>query len=386
MKATRRTALVLIVLIGIIGGFWVLTALSQRTEGPVGRILTTVGVALSEFESQITGLFRGPGREAHLGWFQPFRTDPSLLKNPDRILLGAFDNGLPQSFEGIAELEDSIRTTFPLIHFYAAWGDKSDQQFPRRLVQSIWNIGSVPVITWEPWLVDFENTLHSHLPLRDDRDKGGMASVARGDYDFYIDRWASDAAAFGKPLYLRFAHEMNDPYRYPWGPQNNSVPEFLAAWRHVVKRFRRANATNVLWVWSPHIAYDYYPFYPGDDVVDWVGTLVLNYGTVAFWSRWWSFEEIFGTKYDYLSALKKPIMIAELGSLTVGGDRAVWYRDALTDLPLRYPLVKSVLFFHNHGDATVTYQQLDWSFARDPEIVSIVSELIGKWPSLGIGK
>jgi len=122
---------------------------------------------------------------------------------------------MPYSLETLLKLEQVLGTTFPLIHFYTAWGDKPEQQFPQKLVTTIWNLGSVPVITWEPWLVDFENVKHPHLPLREQRDNKGLAAIARGEYDFYIDQWAKDAAAFGKPIFLRPFHEMNDPYRYP---------------------------------------------------------------------------------------------------------------------------------------------------------------------------
>ena len=145
----------------------------------------------------------------------------------------------------------------------------------------------------------------------------------------------------------------------------------------MVERFREAGAHNVLWVWSPHVAYEgYQDFYPGDNVVDWVATGALNYGTVAHWSRWWTFKEIFGDRYQELSELGKPIMIAEFGSLAVGGDRTRWYADALRDLRSRYPTVVALLFFEVEADRTVTYQEIDWSIVRDPATVEAVSELL----------
>jgi beta-mannanase len=176
---------------------------------------------------------------------------------------------------------------------------------------------------------------------------------------------------------------MNDPYRYPWGPQNNEPQHFIAAWRRVVDRFRAAGADNVVWVWAPHVAYAGYEVYwPGDDYVDWVATGALNYGTVAYWSQWWGFDLIFGQHYDFLAGFGKPLMIAELGSLAVGGDRAAWYRDALEGLTQRFPSVKAVLFFHVEGDATVTAQALDWSFTRDSTVTRAVREgLSGESPA-----
>jgi beta-mannanase len=267
-----------------------------------------------------------------------------------------------------------------LIQIYTAWGDKPEHHFPLELVTAITDLGSVPVITWEPWLSVFESARHPHLPLPATREQHGMAAVTRGDYDFYLEAWAADAARFGKPVLVRFGHEMNDPYRYPWGPQHNTKEEYIAAWRHVVEVFRRAGAGNVIWVWSPHVAYEYWDlYYPGDDVVDWTATGVLNFGPIAQWSKWWSFDEIFGTKYDRLAAFGKPIMIAELGSLAVGGDRAAWYEDALADLPARYPAVAAVLFFHVAGDQTVTYQKVDWSLAGDSTITRTIAGAVRSW-------
>ena len=154
------------------------------------------------------------------------------------------------------QLERTLDTTFPFIQIYTAWGDRPEHAFPLRTLTMIRTLGSMAVVTWEPWLEVFDNARHPSLPLREARDRGGLAAIARGDYDFYVDRWAADAARFGQPFFLRFAHEMNDPYRYPWGPQNNTKEEFIAAWRHVVERFREAGALNVIWVWSPHIAYE----------------------------------------------------------------------------------------------------------------------------------
>ena len=379
MKTFHRVTAVSVVLGSIVLVFFGLTYVSTKTEGPLARALTVAGVVLGEMENSIVKFFRGPGREAELAWLQPYRSSVSVLRTPDTLLLGAFDNNIPQTLDGILRLEEAIGARMPLIHFYAAWGDQPEQQFPSKLVRAIWNLGSLAVITWEPWLTDFENVNHPHLPLRDVRDRGGAADIARGAYDFYLDQWAADAAAFGKPLFVRLAHEMNDPYRYPWGPQNNSIEDFLAAWCHIVTRFKVAGAENVVWVWSPHVAYEYYPYYPGDEYVDWVATQVLNYGTVAPWSRWWSVGEIFGNHYLYLAALNKPIMVAEFSSLAVGGDRSAWFRDALHDFPARFPAVKALLFFHHANDATITYQHLDWSFARDSTVSIVVREAIRKW-------
>ena len=380
MKRRHRLAVTTALVAGAALGILSLTALSTRGTGPLSTLLAWTGAAAGSIEHRLRNRVVGESRADALRGFEPYRTDAAALRNPNRILLGAYDSGIPHSLDGIIALERSLGTTFPLVQVYGAWGDKPEQRFPLGLVTAIADIGSIPVVTWEPWLVDFENTLHPELALRDKRDRHGLGAIARGGYDFYIDAWAADAARFGRPLLLRFAHEMNDPYRYPWGPQNNTKEEFIAAWRHVVDRFRRAGARNVVWVWSPHVAYDHWDvYYPGETYVDWVATGVLNYGPIARWSQWWSFDEIFGVKYDRLASFGKPVMIAELGSLAVGGERDAWYAAALDSLPSRHPAVKSVLFFNVEADQTVTQQKIDWRIETDSTVVAAVREAIFGW-------
>lgn len=359
-----------------------LTSFSASSEGPVTAALEWAGTTAGSIERSVRQrLSGGTGRAGALAWFEPYRRAPDRLRQPEAVLLGAWDDTLPETLSGVVALEGAIGATFPLVQIYTAWGDRPDQRFPLRLVTAIWDLGSVPVVTWEPWLTDFENARHPHLPLRDRRERQGLAAVARGEYDFYVDAWAAEAARFGKPLFLRFAHEMNDPYRYPWGPQHNTKEEFIAAWRHVRSRFAQAGARNVIWTWSPHIAAPYWDlYYPGDAEVDWVATGVLNFGVIGVqWSQWWTFDDIFAERYDRLAAFGKPIMIAEFGSLAVGGDRAAWYRDALTNLPGRYPAIRALLFFHTRRDQTVTYQALDWSLTGDAASSGAIAEAIAPW-------
>lgn len=286
------------------------------------------------------------------------------LANPDRFLTGAYDGSLPASFQGFDQLESALQQPLPIVSIYQAWGDREDEAtFPARSAGTISRLGSVPMITWEPWVKDFDSALRPNLPSGAEREYASLASIARGDYDFYIVPWAAQAAKYGKPLFLRFAHEMNDPYRYPWGPQNGNRPDdFIAAWKHVHLVFQKMNATNVLWVWSPHISMPWFEYYyPGAEYVDWVGTGVLNYGNVAPWSRWWTFHQIVEKAYPTLQTFGKPIMITEFGTLTSGGDAAKWYDGAFHDLTDKYAGVRAVVFFNQTRDVTLSTEPLNWS-------------------------
>ena len=202
-----------------------------------------------------------------------------------------------------------------------------------------------------------------------------MKTITAGQYDTYIKQWASEAANVKKTVFVRLGHEMNDPYRYPWGPQNNKPEDFVAMWKHVHRIFDEAGAQNVVWVWSPHPAYrQFMEYYPGDDLVDWVGVGTLNYGTVATWSQWWSFKEIFGNYYNELAAFNKPIVISELGCLSVGGDRVSWFADAFQLLEKEYSMVRGLIFFNNSNDNTTTNKSLDWQIQNDSTLVKTISK------------
>jgi hypothetical protein len=375
MRRRYRIALVTVFVASAAAAVVGLSALGTASEGPLSATLGWLGAATGAVEHRVRDRLSGRPRRDMLRWLEPYRTSTERLRKPDVVMLGAYDSGIPRTLDGVLTLESRLDASLPLIQVYSAWGDKPDQRFPVELLTAIVGLGSIPVVTWEPWLTDFESVRHPGIPLRDARDRHGLAHVARGDYDFYIDTWAIEAARFGHPFFVRFAHEMNDPYRYPWGPQNNTKEEYIGAWRHVVERFRRAGATNVVWVWSPHVAYEYWDlYYPGDAYVDWVATGVLNFGPIAQWSKWWTFAEIFGQKYERLASFAKPVMIAELGSLAVGGDREKWYRDAIESIPGEYPAVRAVLFFHARDDQTVTYQKVDWTIAGDSALSAAVRQ------------
>ena len=359
-----------------------LTFIGKESSGPAEDLFSKISSGISLIENKFILGKREKSRLIELKWFDKYRSDKSKLLLPDKILLGAYDDKTSETFQPIAELEDSLKTVFPLIHIYTAWGSNRNQRFPATELNSIHSIGSIPIVTWEPWLTDFDKEAMPGLPNPEVRDKDGLKAIARGVYDIYIDRWATEAKLFNKLIFLRFAHEMNDPYRYPWGPQNNVPEDFIAAWKHVVDRFRAVGADNVIWIWSPHPAYKMFDeYYPGEDYVDWIGVGTLNYGTVAPWSQWWTFDEIFAKHYELLAKYNKPIIISEFGSLAVGGDRAEWFNEALNDFPKRYPGVKSLVFFHCSSDATTTYQTLNWYFKDDPEILKIVKRTTSAWPN-----
>ena len=121
-----------------------------KTMGPIENALSKTGEAVQAAENEMILKNRQGKRADRLNWFQPYITNPSELKHPKVILLGGSDSHTRESYETILNLEDSLHTTFPLIHIYSAWGSQDYEQFPELEVKTTLDLGSVPVITWEP--------------------------------------------------------------------------------------------------------------------------------------------------------------------------------------------------------------------------------------------
>ena len=212
--------------------------------------------------------------------------------------------------------------------------------FVRPELRAVWSRGAVPLITWEPWT---------------DAGRGfRLREIAHGRYDGYVRRAAKSAAAWGRPILLRFAHEMNGTW-FPWGRarDGNTARLYKASWRHLVGIFHAAGADNVKWVWTPNVdgggQYPFARFYPGNKWVDWVGLDGFN------WARrgeWQSFTDIFGSSYETLSRItSRPMIVAETGSSQSGGDKAAWVSSALDEEIPRFSRIRAVVWFSDRvGD------------------------------------
>jgi hypothetical protein len=379
----RSLKRILLTIVALSVGFMLVTGLSflgNKSKGPLENFFSGTARMVQNIEEKTILSKRENKRADKIKWYSPYQENISLLTNPDVFLWGASDYHSVESYESILNLEDSLRTIFPLIHIYTAWGSKPEHQFPELQVKTILRLGSTPVITWEPWLGAFDEKEYPGIPKVEERDKGCLKEISNGVYDKYITKWALAAKEVQLPVFVRVGHEMNDPYRYPWGPQNNDPQDFVAAWRHIHYIFLKNGVNNVIWIWSPHQSYGHFKeYFPGDDYVDYVGTGVLNYGTVTTWSKWWSFDELFGNYYKDLSVFNKPMIVTEFSSLAIGGDRTQWFVDALDGIQKKYTLIKSLIFYHISSDKTVTDKSLDWYIINDAEVLGAVRGMISEW-------
>ncbi|GAB3021891.1 hypothetical protein GCM10011376_20920 [Nocardioides flavus (ex Wang et al. 2016)] len=236
-----------------------------------------------------------------------------------RRSVGLVVAGAPSDLSEARAIERRTGVDLDALTFYVAWSRRGD--FPARHVSRITSAGAVPVLTWEPW-----------DPARGVRQPAyALDTIARGDHDAYLRRWARQVRAWGKPLVIRFAHEMNGDW-YPWaeGVNGNRAGDHAAAWRHVVRVFRRAGARNVRWSWSVNVPYPgstpIASLYPGDAFVDRVGLDGYNWGTTQPWSTWQSFGDLVGPGVAELRAISsRPVNVDETAApARGGGDKAAW--------------------------------------------------------------
>ncbi len=138
------------------------------------------------------------------------------------------------------DFEQGVGRHLALTYEYSAYGSP----FPARWAEGQAARGRAVQIAWEP------------NDIADVRD------------DDYLEGWADDAARAGLPIFLRFGGEMNGAWT-SWG---RDPAAYRRAFRLVHDVMAR-RAPNVAMVWAPNAVptENLDAYFPGDDVVDWVG-------------------------------------------------------------------------------------------------------------------
>jgi beta-mannanase len=264
------------------------------------------------------------------------------------------------SLQALDESESALRARPAIIGTFADWKHAPD--FPIAVAEAINDRGAVPLISWEPWDWDGGTEQPAYALRR----------ILAGAHDALIDRWATQVAAHGRPVLLRFAPEMNGDWR-PWsiGLNGNRADEYVATWRHVRERFARAGAANAIWVWNPIIAYDgstpLSELFPGADEVDWLAVDGYNWGSTRAWG-WQSYADIFAPTLNALHKLapRRPLMIAETGSAP-GRRKASWVTDTLTSA--RADGVDAVVWFEFS-------KETDWRLSESPAVAKAARTVV----------
>lgn len=286
---------------------------------------------------------------------------PIIAASPRSLTVGVTTDALARNsakawevddLRQVNQFEQAAQGHAGIVQWFADW-----EHAPRvdlAQLRAVAARGSMSQITWEPW--DYSKG------LRRRQAKYALASIYEGRHDAYIRTWARDLRAFGGPVQLRFAQEMNGTH-YPWSQASfgNRRGDYRRAWRYIHDIFVAEGATNVRWVWSPVSGRQDALDYPGDDYVDEVGLSGFNGGSALDWSGWRTFEDIYDQPLKELQdiAPRKPVQISEVSSAEAGGDKATWILEMFAYLR-KHPEVRSMLWFDLR-------KQADWRLASSPE-------------------
>jgi beta-mannanase len=243
----------------------------------------------------------------------------------------------------LTQFETNAGKQLSISMWYQSWGvSDNSKNFQTIWMDNIRNHGAIPMVTWEPW----NYTMGASQPTY------SLSAIINGNHDAYIRKWAQDSKAWGKPYFLRLAHEMNGNW-YPWSERvnGNTTGQYIQMWRHVHDIFTQEGVTNITWVWSVNIVdpteTPINTLYPGDQYVDWVAMDGYNGGTALNWGGWKSFTQVFQQTYNELGAItQKPLMVSETASAEAGGSKANWITNAYGSEVANMPKIKAIIWFN----------------------------------------
>ncbi|MFD7643181.1 glycoside hydrolase family 26 protein [Kitasatospora sp. NPDC059795] len=270
------------------------------------------------------------------------------LLSPQGKLFGIATPSAPDAEEA-ADLAQTVGVRPTVQEYFLKW----NQDFDEAAFDEAYRLGGVPLLTWEPWAGGDKAVDQPQFALR---------KIASGELDDYIKRFAKAVKKTGRPVVLRFAHEMNEPW-YTWSEDRNGNRrgDYIAAWRHVHDVFEWQEVTNVIWFWCPDLqSPDKSPlsrYFPGDDYVDWIGTEAYSTGgeTTA--------EQLLGPTYRELTALSdKPLFIGEAG-VRPSGVKATLIKDFFSWVSAHPRVIGFVWFQFSDTDGS----RYDWRFTTSAD-------------------
>jgi hypothetical protein len=211
--------------------------------------------------------------------------------------------------------------------------------------------------------------------------------IVAGKYDAAIDAAAQRFGALGAPFFLRWFWEP-DGTRPSKADLSKTPAKYIAAWRYIHDRFAKAGNTNAVWVWCP-VSLDFYPpsgqtssdptlapnhainplgaqpYYPGDDVVDWMCADGYNWAPNKPGTRYEPFQELFQAFYNWSVPHNKPLMVGETGVMENNpGDKANWIKAMHVSLTRHYPNIVACLYFDTQNANGLNNE---WWLESDPD-------------------
>ncbi|MBU1026472.1 MAG: hypothetical protein KKA31_01960, partial [Candidatus Margulisbacteria bacterium] len=214
--------------------------------GAISQISTIIGTSASAFAGT-------PAKEACYG----------LKEELDGKYSGIFngDNITQETSEEFMEEVGHVDIELKFSNLEGGW------VFPWKELQLLKKQGKAIYIKFEPYIPI--EPFWEAMPV----NKEYIDRIITGEYDNLIKQIALKAKEAGVPVFFTFGHEMNGfgggRFWYPWG---EDPEKFIAAWKHVHEVITTEGASNIKFVWNPHVIRgtekDFTQYYPGDKYVD----------------------------------------------------------------------------------------------------------------------
>ena len=343
-----------------------------------------------------------PARSAPDATAQP--RDPPVLEPPEGRAW--FGMNLDWANQTIVEVEESLGVTPAVwVQFVRFPLDDAGRGHLAGFFEQVGAAGAHGLVTLEP--------------------HDGLAAVTPAAAAELADLLADAWTEYGVATFVRFAHEMNGSW-YPWGQQPE---QYVAAFRAVADEVRSAPASAMVWapnegsgypfVGGPHEAAPdsaeraaldtnddgeltatddpYAPYWPGEDVVDWVGMSLYFWGLEYPWgeneiapegrfaalltgeptgahAEEAPIPDFYGT---YAEGHDKPMAIIETAALydSAGGGpdemavKSAWFEQVFSEATRgRFDRIGMVNWFEWRKDEPEVGAVVDWRLGADPDL------------------
>ena len=227
--------------------------------------------------------------------------------------------------------------------------------------------------------------------------KYSNSAIAAGSFDAFLIQWAKDAKSYGKPVILRYAHEMNGNW-FPWSPYQdrkiyydlgNTSANYVAAWRHIYNVVHPI-APNVKFYWCPYRLYDTssFAYFPGLSYVDYIGFDAYQWDggggptmRQTFSQSIQTLRQIPGLPKNPDGSSKIPMIIGETGVATNGVAtntyRKRWLSEGYPQIYDVFADVVGIMYFNfNMKDVFgKNLQNVNWDLKASPEILTTYAQL-----------
>lgn len=298
---------------------------TRRVRVPRRAVAITIGAALAVTFAQAADAERADAARIKVGVYQddPTRKTPGLRKR--------------------------VGKRVRVVSVYLTTG----KPIPTRLIRMANSQRVQLMITWMP---DNGKRKRSQPRFR-------LAKIARGSQDKNLRRLGRQTKKLRIAPIIRPMPEMNTPW-YPWsGTANkNNAKKYRAAFKRVRVQVRRGGGKRLKVMWAPYVrSFPERPtntianYFPGPRAVDLVGVSGYNFGTVKTFT-WADPYDLFRVAYRDISSLStKPFWIAETGSTSKGGNKALWIA-RLGKLQSKLPRLRGVVWYdvkERNGDFRV---------------------------------